>query len=71
MSCYIHHLTGLFAEAGLEYDKANRKAADERIRALIGLPDAHCPEVWRAVKPMLADPEGRARLLAALRPPGL
>lgn len=67
MSCYTRHLGGLFQEAGLEFSKQNRKAADRCIRAALNLEAAHCPEVWRAVKPMLADPAARARLLEALR----
>ncbi len=67
MSCYTRHLGSLFQEAGIEFSKQNRAAADRCIRAALNLQTVHCPEVWRAVKPMLADPAQRARLLEALR----
>ncbi len=67
MSCYLRHLGGVFREAGVAVTRANRKAVDAQIRALVNLPDVDCPVVWRAVKPMLGDPTARARLVEHLR----
>ncbi|MGQ9684012.1 MAG: hypothetical protein ACUVX9_15885 [Anaerolineae bacterium] len=67
MSCYLRHFAGLFAEAGLEYNRQNRKAADRLIREQLQLADADCPAVWRAAKPLLNDPEQRQRLVEGLR----
>ena len=67
MSCYLRHFAGLFAEAGLEYNRPNRKAADRLIREQLQLAEADCPAVWRATKPLLADLEQRRRLLEGLR----
>lgn len=51
MTCYMHHLHDVFEALGLEYDKANRERVDSAIRKVLDVPaDAHCPEVWAAVK---------------------
>ena len=51
MTCYQRHLGSLFESLGLEYDKANRRRVDSAIReALKVAEDAHCPEVWSAIK---------------------
>lgn len=62
MSCYLRHLTGLFADAGVEYSKATRKQVDHSIRAELGMENEDCPIVWKKVKVMLEDPEGRSHL---------
>lgn len=51
MSCYLRQMRPLFDALGLEYDKANRARVDAAVREVIGADgDAHCPEVWSAVK---------------------
>lgn len=67
MSCYIRHLTDLFAQEGLEYNKPNRQKVDKKIRDMLDMSSEHCPEVWKKVKPMLADPEGRQNLQQIVR----
>lgn len=67
MSCYIRHLSDLFHETGVEFNKENRKLADGHIRALVGLGASPCNEVWHVVKPMLADIDARAGLVRHLR----
>jgi hypothetical protein len=67
MSCYVRHLTELFAQEGLEYNKPNRQKVDKKIRALLELPREDCPVVWKRVKPMLADAEGRQSLEQIVR----
>lgn len=51
MTCYMRHLTELFDQLGLAYDKPSRDAVDAAIREAYGIPDeAHCPAVWATVK---------------------
>ena len=51
MSCYLRQMHSLFDTIGLEYDKPNRKRVDAAIREILGTPaEAHCPEVWAAIK---------------------
>jgi len=57
MSCYTRHLDNLFAAAGIENTKENRKRADGFIREIIGMKEEGCPVVWREVKSRLADPD--------------
>lgn len=56
MSCYMRQMHWMFDALGLEYDKANRKRADLAIREILEMPDdAHCPEVWAAIKALTDD----------------
>ncbi|NTW28336.1 MAG: hypothetical protein HGA39_03095 [Coriobacteriia bacterium] len=51
MSCYLRSMHWLFEALDLEYDKPSRKRVDAAIREVLGSPaDAHCPEVWAAIK---------------------
>jgi len=45
MSCYTRHLGDLFAAAGIENTKENRKRADGFIREIIGMTGESCPVV--------------------------
>lgn len=56
MTCYQRQLHPLFDSLGLDYDKANRRRVDVAIRQILGIPEqAHCPEVWSAIKALPAD----------------
>jgi hypothetical protein len=66
MSCYMRHLLDLFAEAGLEDTKQNRKAAHAALHSALELPEAHCPELWHEIKVWRDDPALRAKLVEAL-----
>jgi hypothetical protein len=70
MSCYVHNLADLFAEAGVENTKQSRKRADGVVRAALGMPDAHCPEIWRELKVWLQDAANRQELVSRLRDAG-
>lgn len=51
MTCYQRHMGWLFEAVGLPYEKEPRREVHEAILGLLGLPaDAHCPEVWAALK---------------------
>ena len=56
MTCYMRHLDWLFEGLELESDRDNRRAVDSSLKRVIGLgADAHCPEVWAAVKALSED----------------
>lgn len=51
MTCYQRHLSWLFDDLGLDYDKGQRARVDSALHEVLGLaPEARCPEVWAAVK---------------------
>jgi hypothetical protein len=51
MSCYLRNLQSLFDTLELEYNKVNRVRVDVAIREVLRISgDAHCPEVWSAIK---------------------
>jgi hypothetical protein len=51
MTCYQRHMTWLFDELGLAYEKLERRRVDAALREVLGLgPEQHCPEVWAAIK---------------------
>ena len=56
MTCYMRHMDWLFDELSLSSDKKNRAQVDSAIRQVLGLPDdAHCPDVWGAIKHLSDD----------------
>ena len=65
MSCYVSHLDGLLQQAGIEPTKPNRKQVHLILRQITG--EDHCPQVWRQVKVLVADPCGREELASKLR----
>ena len=67
MSCYTRHLGDLFAAAGIENTKENRKQADGFIREIMAMKGEGCPVVWREIKSRLADPDKSLRLADRLR----
>lgn len=51
MTCYQRHMGWLFEAVGLPYEKEPRREVHGAIVGLLGLPDdAHCPQVWAALK---------------------
>ena len=67
MSCYTRHLGDLFALAGIENTRENRKRADGFLREIIAMTGEGCPVVWREVKSRLADPDKSLELADRLR----
>jgi hypothetical protein len=56
MTCYQRHLGPLFDTLGLAYEKPERARVDAAIRRVLGFgPDAHCPEIWAAIKALSPD----------------
>ncbi|MDH7499263.1 MAG: hypothetical protein QHH30_02630 [candidate division NC10 bacterium] len=68
MSCYFRHLKEIFSQAGLAVTQENKKAVDQALHELAGVPYKACPEAWKAIKEKyLADEAGRKALGKALR----
>ncbi len=67
MSCYTRHLSGLFANAGIEPGPKNAKQADLYIQRILGKTGEGCPAVWKELKSWLASPEKEAELIQGLR----
>jgi len=67
MSCYIRHLTSVFAEAGIDDSAVNRLATDRVLRDLLGMPHAPCVDVWRELKRWLDESSPRALIVEDLR----
>ena len=67
MSCYFRHMNDIFAEAGVEVTKENRKDLDRKVHEIVGVPYKDCPAAGRAVKAMMADDAGRRELVARLK----
>jgi len=66
MTCYMRHMDWLFEGVGIESDTANRRRVDDALRAEFGMPeDAHCPQVWAAIKAL--DENGRVALIPAVK----
>jgi hypothetical protein len=56
MTCYMRHMDWLFDALDLESDKVNRRRVDTALREVLGMPtEAHCPELWAAIKGMPAE----------------
>jgi hypothetical protein len=51
MTCYQRHMGWLFEAVAAPNDKEHRREVHRAIVQLVELPeDAHCPEVWSALK---------------------
>jgi len=53
VTCYMRHMDWLFDALGISSDKSSRRAVDGALREILAMPDdAHCPEIWAAIKAM-------------------
>jgi hypothetical protein len=58
----MRHMSWLFDALGVEDDKRTRTRADAALRQHLEMgPDAHCPEIWAAIK--VLSPEERDALV--------
>ena len=59
MTCYFRHkqMKDVFAKAGVEVTKENRKEVDRVIHGIVGVEYKSCPNTWRKVKERLAEDE--------------
>ncbi len=56
MTCYMRHMDWLFDELAISSDKKNRARVDGALRSILSMgPEAHCPEIWGAVKSLSDD----------------
>ena len=56
MTCYMRHMDWLFDGLALQSDKTNRRRVDTALRDLLGFDaEAHCPEIWAAIKALPDD----------------
>lgn len=68
MSCYLRHMGNIMEKAGVTpSNKEERRRVDRAVREIMQMPRAKCPEVWKAVKERLQQPEGEAELVARLK----
>ena len=57
MTCYFRHLQEVFAKAGIEVTKENRKELDMVIHKIMLVEYKNCPATWKEVKKKLAEDE--------------
>lgn len=55
MTCYFRYMKDVFAEAGVEVTKENRKEIDRKIHELLGVEYKDCSTTWKHVKARLAE----------------
>lgn len=66
MTCYMRHMHWLFEALDQPFDAEHKKLMDRQIRESLKTPDdAHCPQVWAAVKAL--SPDERLDLVADIR----
>lgn len=60
VTCYFRHkqMKDVFARAGVEVTKENRKEVDRVIHSIVGVEYKNCSATWRAVKERLSEDEG-------------
>ncbi|MFI5054131.1 MAG: hypothetical protein ACHQDE_07195 [Acidimicrobiia bacterium] len=64
MSCYTRQLGEFLPASPTSEDK---RALDRAVRAALGMGDAHCPEVWAAVKERRDEPAFADAVRVAMR----
>jgi hypothetical protein len=57
MTCYLRHLKGAFAKAGIAVTPENKREVDRLIHELVHVEYKACPAAWRAVKAKLQEDE--------------
>ena len=57
MTCYFRHLHEVFAKAGIDVTKENRKELDIIIHKIMHVEYKNCPATWKEVKRKLAEDE--------------
>ena len=59
MSCYFRHLKDVFAEAGEEVTKENKREIDRIIHEIVGVEYKNCPVAWAEVKKHIREGAGK------------
>jgi hypothetical protein len=60
VTCYFRHrqMKDVFARAGVEVTKENRKEIDRVVHSIVGVEYKNCSATWGAVKDYLREDEG-------------
>jgi ribosomal protein L17 len=67
MSCYFRHLGDIFAQAGIQVTKENKKELDQVLHRLVDVEYKNCSQAWRAIKGLKADEALRRKLVEDLK----
>ena len=67
MSCYIRHLNEIMDRLSLENTKEGCKILDQKIRQILSMEDASCPNVWERIKPILLNEDKKEELIIQLK----
>ena len=57
MTCYFRHLKDVFARAGINITKENKKEVDRVIHSIVGVEYKNCSAAWKEVKKRIAESE--------------
>jgi len=57
MTCYFRHMKDVFAKAGVEVTKENKKDIDRKIHSIVGIEYKNCSATWKEVKRRIAEDE--------------
>lgn len=57
MTCYFRHLKDVFARAGINVTKENKKEIDKVIHGIVGVEYKNCSATWKEVKKRIVDSE--------------
>ena len=57
MTCYFRHMKDVFAKAGVEVTKENKKDIDRKIHSIVGVEYKNCSATWKEVKRRIAEDE--------------
>ncbi len=68
MSCYFRYIKDIFSEAGIVVTPGNKKALDQAIHQIAGIPYKKCmPECWGEIKSQINDPKKRKSFISKLK----
>jgi len=57
LTCYFRHLKDVFAKAGIEVTKENKRDLDKIIHKIMRVEYKNCPDTWKEVKKKLTEDE--------------
>ena len=67
MTCFMRHLKGLFEDRGIEQTPENKRKMQRELREITGVESKKCWDIWKSVKPWVADDEKKKILDEKLR----
>lgn len=57
MTCYFRHIKHIFAKAGINVTKENKRKIDRIIHSIVGVEYKKCSATWKEVKKRIMDDE--------------